>query len=330
MQTTLETLFTHHHLNREEATEILMELTRGSYNNSQMASFLTVFRMRNITVEELNGFREAMLELCVSLDFSEFNTIDLCGTGGDGKNTFNISTLASFITAGAGLDVVKHGNYSISSTCGSSNILEYYGYKFSNTQDKLKNEIDKCNICFLHAPLFHPAMKNVAPVRKALGVKTFFNMLGPLVNPANPSNQLIGVYSPEICRLYNYLHQKLNKNYMIVHTLDGYDEISLTGPARIESSTGSEIVYPEELAESQYSAKDISGGPNVEESAKIFLNVLKGKGTRAQNEIAIANAALAIQVYYPEKSREECFEMARKSLFGKKALEKFKHLIEMQ
>ncbi|MFO8233854.1 MAG: anthranilate phosphoribosyltransferase [Bacteroidales bacterium] len=330
MKTTLETLFSHHRLTKQKAKELLLELAKGTYNDSQMASFLTVYRMRNMTVDELNGFREAMLELSLPVDFSDFNTIDLCGTGGDGKNTFNISTLSSFVAAGAGLKVAKHGNYSVSSACGSSNVLEYFGYSFSNSQDKLRQELDKCNICFLHAPLFHPAMKNVAPVRKELGVKTFFNMLGPLVNPSDPQNQLIGVFSSELCRLYNYLYQNIEKNYMIVHSLDGYDEISLTGSARIESSNGSEIINAEEFTKTKFSPEDIAGGIDVSSSAKIFLNILNGNGTKAQNEVVIVNTALAIQCYYPDKSREECLNRARKSLLDKEALKVFKKLIEMQ
>ena len=330
MKTTLETLYAHRHLTRQEASQILVELAGGMYNHAQMASFLTVYRMRNITVDELNGFREAMLELCISPDFSEFNTIDLCGTGGDGKNTFNISTLASFVAAGAGLKVAKHGNYSVSSACGSSNVLEYFGYRFSGDSDKLRRELDQANICFLHAPVFHPAMKNVAPVRKDLGVKTFFNMLGPLVNPGRPGNQLVGVFSPEICRLYNYLYQDLDMNYTIVHSLDGYDEVSLTGAARLETMKGSRILHPEHLGLNRYAPEEIKGGQDIPTSAALFKDILKGNGTRARNDVVIANAALAIQVYHAEKSLEESVELARESLTSGRALQVFEQLIEMQ
>ena len=330
MKSTLETLYAHRHLTKDEAYTILVELAGGMYNHSQMASFLTVYRMRNITVDELNGFREAMLQLCISPDLSDFNTIDLCGTGGDGKNTFNISTLASFVAAGSGVKVSKHGNYSVSSSCGSSNVLEYFGYRFSGDSDKLRRELDQANICFLHAPVFHPAMKNVAPVRKDLGVKTFFNMLGPLVNPTRPANQLVGVFSPEICRLYNYLYQDVGINYTVVHSLDGYDELSLTGAARLESAGGSRILYPEQLGLNRYAPQEIEGGKDIPASAALFKDILEGRGTQAQNDVVVANTALAIQVYHPEKSMKESVEMARDSLMKGKALETFTRLMKMQ
>ena len=257
MKSVLENLYQQRFLTEEEASNILVEFARGSYNHSQMASFLTVYRMRNITVEELKGFRNAMLALCIPIDLDDFNTIDLCGTGGDAKNTFNISTLASFVSAGAGAQVIKHGNYSVSSSCGSSNVLEYFGYQFSNDQEKLRKELERTGFCFMHAPLFHPAMKNIAPVRKDLGVQTFFNMLGPLVNPGNPKNQLIGVFSPEVGRLFNYFYQELEKNYTIVHSLDGYDEISLTGATKAEGLSGSQLLTPENFGFERMDPKDI-------------------------------------------------------------------------
>jgi len=233
MKKTLNNLINHETLTKDEAKNILINIASGSYNESQITSFLTVFMMRNVTIQELDGFREALLELCLRIDLESYNPIDLCGTGGDGKDTFNISTLASFITAGAGVKVAKHGNYGVSSSCGSSNVLEFLGIKFTNKADKLEEAIDKAGICILHAPLFHPAMKNVAPIRKELGIKTFFNMLGPLVNPSFPNNQIVGVFSLELARIYSYLFQKTNKNYAILHDINGYDEISLTGNTKI-------------------------------------------------------------------------------------------------
>jgi anthranilate phosphoribosyltransferase len=330
MKNVLENLYKQRYLTEEEASDILIKFARGNYNPSQMASFLTVFRMRNITVEELKGFRNAMLELCISIDFDEFNTIDLCGTGGDAKNTFNISTLASFVAAGAGAQVIKHGNYSVSSSCGSSNVLEYFGYKFSNDQTKLREELDRTGFCFMHAPLFHPAMKNIAPVRKDLGVQTFFNMLGPLVNPGNPKNQLIGVFSPEVGRLFNYFYQELDKNYTIVHSLDGYDEISLTGPTKVEGLSGSQILTPEDFGFKRIDPEAIEGGHDVASSSKIFHDILQGKGTDAQNKVVIANSAVALNTMWPEKSLEQCIEMTEDSLYGKKALEAFNRLMEIQ
>jgi anthranilate phosphoribosyltransferase len=331
MKSVLENLYQQKFLSKEEASDILIKFARGNHNHSQMASFLTVYRMRNITVEELKGFREAMLELCIPADFNGFNIIDLCGTGGDAKNTFNISTLASFIAAGAGARVAKHGNYSVSSSCGSSNVLEYLGYRFSNDTDKLKRELDNTGFCFMHAPLFHPAMKNIAPVRKDLGVQTFFNMLGPLVNPGKPKNQLIGVFNLEVARLYNYFYQELEKNYTIVHSLDGYDEISLTGSTKMESSArGSELLTPEDFGFQKVDPAMIQGGNDVASSAKIFIDIMKGRGTIAQNKVVLANAATAINILCPEKSLQQCIEMAEDSLYGKKALKMLNRLIDLQ
>jgi anthranilate phosphoribosyltransferase len=330
MKSVLEDLYQQKYLGEDEASDILANFARGSYNHSQMASFLTVYRMRDITVEELNGFRKAMLELCISVDFGNQETIDLCGTGGDNKNTFNISTLASFIAAGAGAKVTKHGNYSVSSSCGSSNVLEYLGYVFSNDHDKLKRELDQAGLCYMHAPLFHPAMKNVGPVRKDLGVKTFFNMLGPLVNPCNPGNQLIGVFSQEAGRLYNYFYQDLGKKYSIVYSLDGYDEISLTGTARIDSSQGSRLIDPEDFGFKKISPEMILAGDDVPSTVKIFTDILEGKGKTAQNDVVVANAAVALYTLQPEKSLDSCIEMAKDSLYNKKALDVLQRLIEMQ
>tara|TARA_B100001250_G_scaffold41085_1_gene32546 strand:- start:4522 stop:5388 length:867 start_codon:yes stop_codon:yes gene_type:complete len=276
--------------------------------------------MRNISLDELEGFREALQELCINVDLSEFNTIDLCGTGGDGKNTFNISTLSSFVTAGAGIKVSKHGNYGVSSGCGSSNVLEAIGIKFSNDKDYLKRSIEKAGICFLHAPLFHPAMKNVAPVRKQLGLKTFFNILGPIVNPSFPKNQLIGVFNLELARLYSYLFQKTNINYTILHGLDGYDEISLTGNTKIYTKKSENILSPEDFGVIPTKPESISGGKDVSSSVKIFMDIIKNNGTDAQNNVVCANAGMAIATIL-KVSHIEGFEKAKESLESGKALQ---------
>ncbi len=330
MKEILEKLFEHKPLAENEAREILTNLARGHNNSSQMASFLTVYRMRNLTVEELTGFRNAMLDLSTPVDFSGFNTIDLCGTGGDQKNTFNISTLASFIVAGTGEKVIKHGNYSVSSSCGSSNILEYFGYRFSNNADKLRNELERTGICFLHAPLFHPAMKNIAPVRKELGIKTFFNILGPMVNPGNPPNQMIGVYNAEISRIFHYIYQATEKNHSIVHSLDGYDEISLTGTARIEASFGNHFLSPRDFGFEKVNPREITNGENIEQSAQLFRQILEGEGTTSQNNVAVVNAAVALKTLHPNASMEQCVEKARRSLTGKYALQVFTNLLNLQ
>lgn len=328
MKNLLNRLINHENISSEEAKQALVNISNGMYNQSQIASFLTVYMMRNITLDELRGFRDALLELCVPIDLKEFNAIDLCGTGGDGKDTFNISTLASFITAGSGVNVAKHGNYGVSSACGSSNVMEYLGIKFSNDEDFLKRSIDKAGICVLHAPLFHPAMKNVAPIRRELGVKTFFNMLGPMVNPAFPQNQMVGVFNLELLRLYGYLYQNTDKNYSIVHALDGYDEISLTGKTKVISNHSEKMFSPEDLGISQITEASIFGGNTVEEAANIFMNVIEGKGTEAQNNVVCANAGLAIATT-KQIDHKQGFEMAKESLLsgkGLKALQKIQEL----
>ena len=325
MKEILNRLTQHETLQKEEASSILFQIAKGAYNPSQIASFLTVFMMRSITLEELEGFREALLELCVAIDLSEFTPIDLCGTGGDGKDTFNNSTLSSFSTAGAGVKVAKHGNYGVSSGCGSSNVLEHLGIKFSNKEDFLRRCIDQAGICVLHAPIFHPAMKNVAPIRRELGVKTFFNMLGPLVNPAFPKNQLTGVFNLELARLYGYLFQKTDQNFTILYALDGYDEISLTGPARAIRKSGESTINPQDFGVEPLSEKQITGGDTVSSSAAIFMSVLDGKGTTAQNNVVSANAAMAIATA-TDCTPIEGFEKAKISLMSGKAYQAFKTL----
>lgn len=330
MRKILNYLFEHKTLLREEAEEVLTNIARNNYSEAEVAAFITVYLMRSITVEELAGFRDALKNLCIKVDLSEFDTIDVCGTGGDGKDTFNISTLSAFVLAGAGIKVAKHGNYAVTSACGSSNILEHFGYKFSSDEEKLKKEIDKAGVCFLHAPLFNPAMKSVAPVRKALKVKTFFNMLGPMVNPSSPLKQMIGVYSSELARLYNYLYQMSDIRFTIVHSLDGYDEVSLTDSFRYIVDGVEQIVTPESLHYEMIKPLELQGGKNVAESAQIFRSILEGKGTKARNNVVIVNSQLAIKCYYPSKSLDECRCMAEDSLFGGKALAVLKTLIELQ
>ena len=320
MKAILNRLIQHQQLSKEEARQMIINIADGQYNTSQIASFLTVYMMRSISLEELEGFRSALLELCIAIDLSEFDTIDLCGTGGDGKDTFNISTLSSFVTAGAGVKVTKHGNYGVSSGCGSSNVLEALGVKFSNDPDFLKRCVDQAGICILHAPLFHPAMKNVAPVRRELGVKTFFNILGPLVNPAFPKNQLTGVFNLELARLYHYLFQKTDTNFTILYALDGYDEISLTGPTKAFSKNSEGILTPQDFGVLPLEASQIAGGDNVESSAKIFMNVIQNKGTQAQQEVVCANAGMAIATALG-LSPIDGFEKAKESLLSGKAFE---------
>jgi len=327
MKATLNKLFDHQTLSEKDAYSVLTRIGKGDFNHSQIAAFLTVYLMRNISVEELAGFRNALLDLCLKVDLSDFNTIDVCGTGGDGKNTFNISTLSAFVIAGAGYRVAKHGNYGVSSSCGSSNVLEYLGYKFTNKEAVLQRQIETTNFCMMHAPLFHPAMKNVAPIRKELGIKTFFNMLGPLVNPSFPQNQLVGVFNLEIARIYNYLLQNSNKNYTILHSLDGYDEISLTGNFKAISNKGEALLSADKIGFKTQTQESIFGGSNIEYSSKIFMNVLSNNCTKEQKNVVLANSSFAIQCFEPDKTLEECANIASVSLESGKAGEVLKKLI---
>ena len=323
-------LFEHKTLSRQEAKEILTNISKGLYNDAEMAAFITVFLMRSITIAELEGFRDALLELCVPVNFDDLDTIDIVGTGGDGKNTFNISTLSCFIVAGTGQKVAKHGNYGATSVSGASNVMELLGYKLKNHPDRLRQEIDESNICFLHAPLFHPALKTVAPIRKNLGVRSFFNMLGPMVNPAAPAFQLVGVYSLEMARIYNYLLQQTGRAFTIIHSLDGYDEISLTSDTKVITNKGERIMTPEQLGHRSVSPSDIHGGNTAEDAAKIFLKILQGQGSWAQNAVVIANASMALSCTGKYADYNTAYLAAVESLESGKALSAFKKLISLQ
>ncbi len=330
MKKILQYLFEHKTLSRSKAKEVLLQISSGQYNESEVTAFVTVFLMRSITIEELQGFTDALLELCVKVDLSDYKVIDIVGTGGDGKNTFNISTLACFIVAGAGQKVAKHGNYGASSVSGASNVMEQLGYQFKNDTAQLKKEIETANICFLHAPMFHPALKAVGPIRKNLGIRTFFNMLGPMVNPAAPDFQLVGVYNLEMARIYNYLLQETGKAFTIIHSLDGYDEISLTNDTKVITNNGERIMTPEQLGKRMVAAEDIFGGNTVEEAAKLFTKIIKGDGSWAQNAVVLANAAMALHCTGAYNSYEQAYEAAVASLESGKAYQSLQTLIKLQ
>jgi len=330
MKKILQILFEYKTLTREQAREVLSNISRGQYNESEITSFITVFLMRSITIEELQGFREALLDLAVKANLDNYEVIDIVGTGGDGKNTFNISTLSCFIVAGTGQKVAKHGNYGATSISGASNVMEQLGYKLSNDPGKLSREIERAKICFLHAPLFHPALKAVGGIRKNLGIRTFFNMLGPLVNPAFPKFQLIGVYNLEMARIYTYLMQQTKTSFAIIHSLDGYDELSLTGDARVITNEGDRVMTPEQLGKRMVSPSDIYGGNSPEEAAKIFMDILKGKGTWAQNAVVLANAAMALHCTGNFSDYNLAYAAAVESLESGNALTSLQTLISMQ
>ena len=324
MKDVLYRLFEHQYLGHDEARTILQNIAAGKYNDSQIASLITVYLMRNISVEELTGFREALLEMRVPVDLSEFKPIDI-----DGKNTFNISTAACFVVAGAGYPVVKHGNYGATSVSGASNVMEQHGVKFTTDIDRLRRSMEACHIAYLHAPLFNPALKAVAPIRKSLGVRSFFNMLGPLVNPVMPTYQLLGVYNLPLLRLYSYTYQESGTRFAVVHSLDGYDEISLTAEFKVAMPEKEKLYTPEMLGFSRTTEAELDGGETVAEAARIFDDVLNNRATPAQKNCVIANSAFAIQVICPEKRISECLEEAREALDSGKALQTFNTFISL-
>lgn len=330
MKRILQYLFEHKTLSRSAAKDVLVSIGKGVYNEHEVTAFMTVYLMRSITIEELQGFRDALLELCVPVDLGGMKVIDIVGTGGDGKNTFNISTLSCFIVAGAGQKVAKHGNYGASSISGASNVMEFLGYKFKNDTTKLKEEVETAGVCFLHAPVFHPALKTVGPIRKNLAMRTFFNMLGPMVNPASPFFQLIGVYNLEMARIYNYLLQQTDRAFTIIHSLDGYDEISLTTDTKVISNDGERIMTPDQLGKRMVSANDISGGNSIEDAAAIFTKILNSEGSWAQNAVVLANAAMALHGCGAYHNYDDAYQAAIDSLESGKAKTAFNKLIALQ
>ncbi|ROI10673.1 anthranilate phosphoribosyltransferase [Chryseobacterium sp. H3056] len=328
MKQILQYLFNHNTLSKAEAKAILTEIAQNKFNENEVTAFVTVFLMRSITLDEMAGFQEALLRLSVPVDLGTHDLVDIVGTGGDGKDTFNISTLASFVVAGTGQKVAKHGNYGVSTISGSSNVLEELGYEFKTTSEELQNDLEKGNICFLHAPLFHPALNSVAPLRRGLGLRTFFNILGPLVNPAKPKHSMIGVYSLEIARIYQYLLQKKNENFLIVHALDGYDEISLTSDTKFFDKSGEYIFSPEELGFKNIERETIFGGNSQQEAASIFRNILEGNGTYEQNSVVLANAAMALKNTGKYGNYKKCLALATESLKSGNALKSWTSIIK--
>lgn len=330
MKAILSRLYDHDLLSRAEARQILLEIAHQAYNEIQVAAFATVFNMRPVTRSELQGFRDALLELCVPLDLQGQETLDVVGTGGDGKNTFNISTTSCVVAAGAGYKISKHGSYGVSSAVGSSDVLIQLGYRFTNEQDTLRRQLERCNMCFLHAPLFHPALKVVVPVRKQLGTKTFFNILGPLVNPVQPKYQLFGTSSMELLRMYQYVMQQSGRRFTILYSIDGYDEVSLTGDFKICTNDRERILSPHDLDLNQVQAAELYGGETAEDAAEIFLNILQDKATPAQKQVVLANTGLAIHTVKPEQSLQDCIGEARESIESGRAYALLKKLLEEQ
>jgi anthranilate phosphoribosyltransferase len=327
MKKILSQLFEYQSLTQESAAEIMHRIAAGEFNQSQIAAFLTVFMMRPVTVEELAGFRAALLEMCIAVPL-EGDRMDVCGTGGDGKNTFNISTITAFVLAEMGVKIAKHGNYGVSSVSGSSTVLEHFGYRFSDKPDEIRRQFDKNGIAFMHAPLFHPALKTVGPIRRELGVRTFFNMLGPLVNPARPTHQLTGVYDLELLRRYHYLLQPTGVKYRVLHTLDGYDEVTLTAPVKICEAQKESLFSPADFGHNSLIMSDLYGGSTAEAAAKTFQKIIAGHGSAAQNAVVSANAGLALSLYFPEKTLENAQAESLETLKSGRVFRLFEKVIK--
>ena len=327
MKKQLHSLISGENLSYEEALEAILQIGSGKVNDSQTAAFLMGIQQKGISVEELAGFREGMLSLALDLGFEDIEAMDVCGTGGDGKDTFNISTTSAFVVAGAGVKVAKHGNHGVSSAVGSSTVLEHLGVLFTNDKDFLRKKLEYAGICYLHAPLFHPAMRAVATVRKELGIKTFFNILGPLLNPAKVKSQLTGVSDLGTFGLYQQLFSRQKGNFGVVHALDGYDEISMTGDFRVATKEYDKTYRTEDTTLEKVLESELSGGSTLEESGEILLNILKNEGTKAQSSAVLANAGLAISIA-KNIDLEEGIRLAKESLEQGESYKSFLRLIE--
>ncbi len=330
MKDILNRMLNHEELTREETRDILVGITRSEYPNEQITALLTALQMRGITVNELLGFRDGILETGVPVPLDCDRYIDVVGTGGDRKNTFNISTTSCFVIAGAGYKVAKHGNYAATSTSGASNVIANHGVKFTDDIDRLNRCINECGIVYLHAQLFAKAMKFVGPIRKALQFPTCFNLLGPIVNPSKPQCQLLGVANLDQMRLYNNVYQKIGLDYGIVNSIDGYDEISLTGDFKVTTNNYERIFKPSDLGFSIIKPDELRAGANEQEAKEIFDAVLANTALPAQKNVVLANAAFAIQVLEKgKKDIEECIDIARESIDSGKALDTFKKFVEL-
>lgn len=329
MKEIINRLLNHEELSSAETKQIMLNITKEMYPDAQIASLLTILQMRGVAVDELIGFREALMETRIPIDFSPYHPIDIVGTGGDGKNTFNISTCSCFVVAGAGYKVAKHGNYGASSVSGASNVLELHGVKFTNNQDKLRKSIEECNMAYQHAQLFNSAMKYVGPTRRALQVPTVFNLLGPLINPCKPTYQLLGVANLSQMRLYTNVLNRLGMEFAVVTSLDGYDEISLTSGYKVMTNIDEQIYQANDLGFNLSTREELFGGSTPQEAVRIFDNVLNGTSTVSQRQTVLVNSAFAIHVIEPQKSMEECVAIASESLDSKQALRTFKKFVEI-
>lgn len=316
-------------LTRQNTHDILLGITQQRYNDCQIAALLMAMQTRGVTVDELLGFRDGLLETGCHIDLSDYDTLDIVGTGGDGKNTFNISTCAAFVIAACGYNVTKHGNGSATSVSGASNVLLAHGVKFTDDESQLRRSLDATHICYLHAPLFAYGMKHVGPTRKALGIPTCFNLLGPLVNPCQPKNSLHGTANYDQQRLYVNVHQQIGDNFGVITSYDGYDEISLTSGFKLITNYFEKVFTPKDLGLNYLNRQDIYGGSTPEEAWRIFDSVLDGTSTEAQRNVIIANAACGIAVMDRNQSIEDSVLLAREALESGKALATFRKFVEI-
>lgn len=330
MKEILDKMLNHEELSREDTRDIIIGITRDEFPKEQITALLTGLQMRGVSVDELLGFRDGILATGVKAILDCDRYIDVVGTGGDRKNTFNISTTACFVIAGAGYKVAKHGNYAATSVSGASNVIRHHGVTFSADIDKLNRSINEAGIVYLHAQLFASAMKFVGPIRKALQFPTVFNLLGPLVNPSQPKAQLLGVANLNQMRLYRQVYQKLGIDYGIVNSIDGYDEISLTGDFKVSTNTYERVFSPSDLGFAPATPEELVGGANEDEAAEIFDAVLENRALPAQKNVVLANAAFGIQVMERgSKSIEECIDIARESIDSGKAKATFRKFAEI-
>jgi anthranilate phosphoribosyltransferase len=315
-----------HHLTVTEAELLMKGLCEQQFNEHQVAFILGLFKTRIMEVNELTGFRNALMTLCVPVKMYK-PTIDVCGTGGDNKNTFNISTLSAFVLAASGVPVAKHGNFASTSISGSSDILKHFGYAFKTSEQELNDDLEKHNLCIIHAPNFHPALKNVGPVRRGLKTNTLFNLMGPLVNPAQTEFKYVGVFNRSVARLYNFFLQTGTTQYCLVNSLDGYDEISLTSDVLITTNNSEQVIMKDELPFKSNTPEEISAGNSIEDAAKIFLAVLKDEASEAQKNVVLINSAFAMRCY-TDKDLAECIAACTESIESKKAFQLFNRIIQ--
>ncbi|PWL30589.1 MAG: anthranilate phosphoribosyltransferase [Fluviicola sp. XM-24bin1] len=324
MKRFLETIMDKEYFSKATAAEFIHAIGEDAVSDAEIAAILSGIQFRGVSLEELDGFREALLERATKPEIDSENCIDVCGTGGDGKDTFNISTTSALVLAAMGYKVIKHGNYGVSSSCGSSNVLESLGFRFTTDNKEFEADLRQNNICFLHAPLFHPTLKKVAPVRKQLGVRTIFNSLGPLVNPVQPSFQLTGTYSLELAKMYQHVLRQNRKAFSVVYAMDGYDEITLTDATRLLANNNDSIVSAASFGKNTVNPDHLKSGGTIDKAAEILTAIANGNGTEAQTNVVAANVATAIQTIQSGTTLKDAFDEAQQFIRSGQTAKHFK------